>query len=66
MAYKKFEHPMMDRAHDPRTTPREAYERGASVTALMRWFHLSNSEVQDVAPEEFGDEDSGRDKVSGY
>ena len=48
-----------------RLTPREAYERGASVEALKKWFHLSDSEAQDVAPEEFEDE-SERSKVSGY
>ncbi len=47
-------------------TPREAYERGASVTVLRKWFHLSESEAQDVAPEEFEDHDDGRDSVSGY
>ncbi len=49
-----------------RMTPREAYERGASVAALRKWFHLSESEVQDVAPEEFEDQDAGQNGVSGY
>lgn len=49
-----------------RITPREAYENGASVAALKKWFHLSDSEVQDVAPEEFEREDAGQNSVSGY
>ncbi len=49
-----------------RITAREAYERGASVDALRKWFHLSESEVQDVAPEEFVDDDAGQNGVSGY
>ncbi len=48
-----------------RITAREAYERGASVEALKKWFHLSDSEAQDVAPEEFEDE-TERNGMSGY
>ncbi len=51
---------------DRRITAREAYERGASVAALKKWFHLSDSEVEDVAPEEFQDDDAGQNTVSGY
>lgn len=47
-------------------SPREAYERGASVEALKKWFHLSDSEVRDVAPEEFEHEEAERNMVSGY
>ena len=46
-------------------SPREAYERGASIEALKKWFHLSDSEAQDVALEEF-EEEPERNKVSGY
>ncbi len=48
-----------------RITAREAYERGASVEALKKWFHLSDSEAQDIAPEEFED-DPESNSVSGY
>ena len=44
---------------------REAYEDGMPLHVLCRRFHLSDSEAQDVAPEEFEhDEQAG--SVSGY
>lgn len=44
---------------------REAYENGMPLHVLRRRFHLSDSEAQDVAPEEFRD-DVQADSVSGY
>lgn len=32
---------------------RDLYEEGASLPALRRRFHLSRSEAEDIAPEEF-------------
>lgn len=47
------------------TKAREAYEDGMSLHVLRRRFHLSDSEAQDVAPEEFEHvEQAG--SVSGY
>ncbi len=46
-------------------SPREAYEQGMPLHVLRRRFHLSDSEAQDVAPEEFGDQ-VGPEGVGGY
>ncbi len=47
-------------------SPREAYEDGMPLHILRTMFHLSDSEAQDLAPEEFEDHDAGQNKVSGY
>lgn len=47
------------------TDPRQAYEDGMPLHVVRRRFHLSDSEAQDIAPEEFQDEPE-RNKVSGY
>ena len=44
---------------------RQAYEQGMPLHVLRRRFHLSDSEAQDVAPEEFGDE-ARPEGVGGY
>ncbi len=46
-------------------SPREAYEDGMPLHVLRRRYHLSDSEAQDVAPEEFEDETESNG-VSGY
>ncbi len=46
-------------------TPREAYEDGMPLHVLRARYYLSDSEAQDVAPEEFEDVEE-RNKVSGY
>ena len=50
------------------TSPRQAYEDGMPLHIVRRRFHLSDSEAQDVAPEEFDDRHTGagQNKVSGY
>ena len=50
---------------DPFAKARLAYEHGAPLYVLRRRFHLSNSEAQDMAPEEFED-DAQADMTSGY
>ncbi len=45
--------------------PRQAYEDGMPLSVMRRRFHLSESEAQDIAPEEFEDEPE-RNSVSGY
>ena len=47
------------------TEARQAYENGMPLHVLRRRFHLSDSEAQDVAPEEF-EHDEQADSVSGY
>lgn len=45
--------------------PRHAYDHGMPLHIVKRRFHLSDSEAQEVAPEEF-DDDTQADSVSGY
>jgi hypothetical protein len=45
---------------------REAYDRGVSLNALRRRFHLSKSEMQDLAPEEFEHHAEPEGSVGGY
>ena len=33
-------------------TPKQAYDRGASLRYLKRHFHMSNSEISDLIPDE--------------
>ncbi len=49
----------------PDTTPRHAYEHGMPLHIVKRRFHLSDSEAQEVAPEEY-ETDEQADSVSGY
>ena len=44
---------------------RHAYDHGMPLHIVKRRFHLSDSEVQEMAPEEF-DDDAQADAVSGY
>jgi hypothetical protein len=44
---------------------RQAYENGTPLRVLRRWFHLSDSEAREIAPEEFEDV-AQADSVSGY
>ena len=46
-----------------RPTPRQAYENGMPIDVIRRRYHLSQSEAEDVAPEEFEDESN---MTSGY
>jgi hypothetical protein len=55
---------MPDR-HSPATDARHAYEHGMPLHIIKRRFHLSDSEAQDVVPEEF-EQDEQADSVSGY
>lgn len=48
------------------TSPRQSYEDGMPIHVIRRRFHLSDSEAQDVAPEEFEPDETGRNRVSGY
>ena len=48
-----------------RPSPRQAYEDGMPIHVIRRRYHLSDSEAQDVAPEEF-EVEQGQNKVSGY
>lgn len=50
---------------NPFAKARLAYEHGAPIYVLRRRFHMSDSETQDMAPEEFDDAVQA-DKVSGY
>lgn len=45
---------------------REAYERGMSVRRLKARFHLSDSELEDIAPEEFPKDDARPEGPGGY
>ena len=44
---------------------RLAYDHGMPLRIVKRRFHLSEGEAQELAPEEFGD-DEQPDNVSGY
>ena len=47
---------------------REMYEQGVALEDIKRFLHLSESEMRDVAPEEFEDEfmDTEPKGVGGY
>lgn len=45
---------------------RELYERGAPLPYLRRRFHLSDSELEDVAPEEFDETFEPESDIGGY
>jgi hypothetical protein len=48
-------------------TTRKAYEQGASVRYLRRKYDMSQSELEDCCPEEFGDEATVPDSdIGGY
>ena len=47
------------------TNPRHAYEHGMPFHIVKRRFHLSESEAEELMPEEYGRE-SQADSVSGY
>ena len=47
------------------TDARHAYDHGMPLHIVKRRFHLSDSEVEEMAPEEF-DDDAQADAVSGY
>lgn len=47
-------------------TPREAYDRGVPLRAIKRRFHMSESEMEDLAPEEFEAEPSSENPIGGY
>lgn len=47
------------------TDARHAYENGMPLHIVKRRFHLSDSEVAELVPEEFSD-DTQADSVSGY
>lgn len=51
----------------PTETPREAYDRGMPLRHIKRKFHMSNSEIEDMAPEEREQETHKPDSmVGGY
>jgi hypothetical protein len=56
---------MTSQPANPRTDARHAYEHGMPLHVLRRRFHLSDSEAQEVVPEEF-ETDEQADSVSGY
>ncbi len=58
-------YPMTNQPIDPHTDARHAYENGMPLHIVKRRFHLSDSEVQEMAPEEF-EQDEQADSVSGY
>lgn len=45
---------------------RELYECGAPLKCLRRRFHLSESELRDVAPEEFDETHEPESDIGGY
>ncbi len=45
---------------------RELYEQGAPVKYLRRKYHLSESELQDMAPEEFDETFEPESDIGGY
>jgi len=45
---------------------RRAYEDGASVRALRRRFHMTESEARDAFPEEFEAEAIDNERKNGY
>lgn len=45
---------------------RKAYLEGASLRHIKRKFHLTDSEVDDVAPEEVVEEHSHPEGIGGY
>ncbi len=47
-------------------SPRQAYEDGMPIDVVRRRYHLSQSEAEDVAPEEFEDQTGERNVMSGY
>ena len=50
----------------PFADARRAYLDGVSLERLRRRFHLSESELQDVAPEEFVEEPQPEGNIGGY
>ena len=47
-------------------TAREQYDRGAPLNYLRRKYHMSDSELKDMAPEEFDDDNQSENITSGY
>ncbi len=50
----------------PTETPREAYDRGVSLRRIKHRYHMSDSELQDMAPEEFEVEFKPENIIGGY
>lgn len=50
----------------PFADARQAYENGMSLERLRRHFHLSETELQDVALEEFVEDPQPEGNVGGY
>ena len=60
-----FKRSSISNPSDPFVDARHAYDHGMPLHIVKRRFHLSDSEAQDVAPEEFHVEQQP-DSVSGY
>ncbi len=45
---------------------REMYERGVPLRVLRKRFHMSESELQDMAPEEFETHPEPENDIGGY
>lgn len=45
---------------------RKQYDEGAPLEFLRRKYHMSDSEIKDMAPEEFGEELETGNEISGY
>ena len=57
--------PMTSQPTNPLTDARHAYDHGMPLHVLRRRFHLSDSEAEDMAPEDFERVEQA-DSVSGY
>jgi len=57
---------MNDRITDFQREIRDLYEQGASVVYLKRKYHLSNSELQEIAPDAFEEFPQPENSIGGY
>lgn len=54
------------RAETPYQASRKAYDDGMPLGVLRRRMHLTESELRDIAPEEFDDDVTGPEGCGGY
>jgi hypothetical protein len=45
---------------------RKLYDRGAPLSHIKRKYHMSDSELRDMAPEKFDEAQESENEISGY